>query len=679
MNLEPSIFFDEVNERQGVFHRRTFILSGLAGVSALALVGRLADLQVVETARYETLSNSNQFNFRIRPPPRGRILDRNGIELAANRPNFRVLYRKGEAKEDPSDTIDKVAALIPISDQKKRTLLREIDNAPKATPVALADDLSWDDFTRINVRTPELPGVAADMTEARVYPYGAFAHVIGYVAKISAEDVAREKTPDGKPDRLLLDPAFRIGKQGVEKGLDLQLRGHPGGQKVEVDSVGRVVREDPAGDIHAIPGKEVVLTLDADIQNRALEVFGSDSGAAVMMDVRTGDILCMLSAPSFDANQFVSGIPSAEYRALAEYDHKPLLNKALSGTYPPGSTFKTMVALTALENGFDPKHTFTCGGSFAFGNHVFKCDKHHGTLDLHGAIVTSCDVYFYQTALFCGPDKLADIARHFGLGQIFDIGISGQKSGVVPDQAWKAKHFAKMGKEAQRWWPGETPSMGIGQGYTNINALQSCVMVSRLANGRKAVNPRLIRSIGGVEQPPGSAVDDLPVNPDHLAFVRAAMADVVAATVANATGREAQLGLDPIVLAGKTGTAQAHDYKSGHGAHGAVGAWAQRDHAWFVAFAPADDPRYAVSVIVEHGGFGGDAAAPKAREIMRVALLKDPEVRARIEHPLPLPQPDPAADSVGAAPPPPTDIPGAPQQGPSGPQLQNPIDPDPPT
>ncbi len=679
MSLEPSIFFDEVNERQGVFHRRAFILGGFAGVGALTLIGRLADLQLVEGARYQLLSNSNQFNFRIRPPPRGRILDRNGIELASNRPDFRVLYRKGEAKEDAADTLAKVAELIPITEQKQKSLLKEIANAPKATPIALANDLSWDDFTRINVRTPELPGVAADMTDSRVYPFGgAFAHVIGYVARVSAEDVEREKTPDGKPDRLLLDPGFRIGKQGVEKALDQQLRGHPGGQKVEVDSVGRVVREDPAGDIHAIPGKDVVLTLDADIQNRALEVFGQDSGAAVMMDVRTGDVLCMMSAPSFDANQFVSGIPSAEYKMLSDYDHKPLINKALAGLYHPGSTFKTIVSLAALEAGVDPKRTYTCNGAFAFGNHVFHCDKHHGTLDMHGAIVTSCDVFFYQTALVVGPDKIAEVARKFGLGQIYDIGVSGQRRGIVPDTAWKKKYFAKQSAEAQRWWPGETPSMGIGQGYTDVNALQLCVMASRLANAKKALNPRLIRSIGGVEEPRGSEVEDLPFNADHIQFVRAAMASV-ANDAAGTAFEFAQLGLGPIKMAGKTGTAQSHNYVSGHGQHGAVGAWATRDNAWFIAFAPYDDPRYALSVLVEHGGFGASAAAPKAREIMRVALLKDPEVRARVEQPLPLPPTNPNADTGDVAPPPPSDIPGAPPQGPSGPQLQNPNTTDQPT
>ncbi len=665
MSLEPSIFFDEVNQRQGVFHRRTFVLGGIAGLGALALSARLLQLQVVEAQKYASLSTSNQFNFRLRTPPRGRILDRNGVEIASNRPDLRLLMRRDEAP-DVAGTLTQLATLIPLSPARQAQLIKELANTPRSTPVAVATDLTWEEFSRVTARAPELPGVIPDMGEARVYPYGgAFAHVIGYVARVSADDLKHE---GDHPEPILLHPGFRIGKQGIEKALDAELRGKAGAQKVEVDSVGRVIKTDPAGDIPSTPGKDVVLTLDADIQNRALEVFGADSGAAVMMDVRNGEVLCLMSAPSFDANSFVSGVSSADYRRLAEYERKPLLDKALSGTYPPGSTFKTMVALAALENGFDPRRTYTCNGVFPFGNHVFHCDKHHGTLDLHGAIVTSCDVYFYNAALSCGPDKIAEVARRFGLGQVFDIGISGQKKGLVPDTAWKKARF-KNNPANQKWFPGETPSMGIGQGYTNINALQSCVMVSRLANGRKALLPRLIRSVGGEAQPSGADVPDLPVDPEHLAFVRKAMADVVTSGTAATT---AKLGLDPIVMAGKTGTAQAHTYGGGHGAHGAVGAWELRDHAWFVAFAPADDPRYAISVIVEHGGFGADAAAPKAREIMRVALLKDPEVRARIEHPMPFDAPAnappiPAAPVDGAAPPPPTQVgpgPALPQSAP---------------
>jgi len=648
---EPAFFFSEVNQRQSVFHRRAFVMGGLASLGLTALGARLAELQIFENSRYTTLSASNQYNFRLVPPPRGRILDRNGVELASNRPNFRLLLLKDEAK-DPEATLQAAATLIPISPDRHQELLREIGDGPRFVPVAIADDLSWEEFARINVRTPELPGLQADMNEARVYPFGgAFAHVVGYVSKVTATEL---KAAGSNPDPLLLNPGFRIGKQGIEKSLDLQLRGKAGGQKVEVDSKGRVVHEDPAGDIKPIPGEEVVLTLDADIQNRALEVFGAESGAAVMMDCRSGDILCLMSAPSFDANRFVKGLTAVEYSALANYDHKPLFNKALTATYPPGSTFKTMVALAALEHGISRATTHTCGGAWSWGGRVWHCDKAHGTLDMKGGIAQSCDIYFYQTALAIGPDAIAAVARRFGLGGLYDIGIPGQKPGLIPDTAYKRAAFPKD----PVWHPGETPSMGIGQGYVNVNALQLCVMCSRLANGNRALNPRLIASIGGVAQPPGSQAPDLPFKPENLAFIREAMAAVV--TSGTAAGA-AKLGLGPIMMAGKTGTAQAHTYAGGHGAHGATGAWAERDHSWFIAFAPADEPHYAMSVLVEHGGFGAEAAAPRAREIMRVALLKDPEVRARIETPTPLPAMPTAPPGVipeGAAPPPPTPLPG---------------------
>jgi penicillin-binding protein 2 len=558
---EPSIFFTEVNERQGVFHRRAFIMGGVVGAGLLALGGRLAELQIVDNTRYKALAASNQYNYRLIPPPRGRILDRNGVEIASNRPNFRLLLLKDEAP-DVDVVLDKVSELMPITPERRRQIIRQLQESQRFVPVAVADDMTWEEFARINVRAPELPGLQATMGEARVYPFGgAFSHVVGYVSRVSDEDI---KKAGDNPDPLLLNPGYRIGKTGIEKALDVELRGKAGGQKVEVDSKGKVIREDPSGDVAPIPGKDVTLTLDADIQNRALEMFGDNSGAAVMMDCRNGDVLCLLSAPSFDANQFVSGVPAAEYSALAGYDHKPLLDKALAGLYHPGSTFKTMVSLAALEAGVDPKHTYTCNGSFSFGNHVYHCDQHHGTLDMKGAIVTSCDVFFYQTALVVGPDKIADVARRFGLGQIFDIGVSGQKEGIVPDIAWKKAYMSKRGMDT-KWYAGETPSMGIGQGYTDVNALQLCVMSSRLANGQKALNPRLIQKIGNVEQPLGSAAPDLPFNPDHINFVRAAMASV-ANDVKGTAYAAGQLGLGPIKMAGKTGTAQSVQGKTAHGA-----------------------------------------------------------------------------------------------------------------
>jgi len=656
----PSIIVEDVNERQGDFLRRAFLFGGLTSLGLGALAIRLADLQIVEAGRYRILASANQWNFRLVPPPRGRILDRNGVVLADNRPSFRLLVIRDETS-DLDGTLDAVAKLVPATAERRRQLIREINESPHAVPVAVATDLTWGDFARVNLHVGELPGVECDMNEARYYPFpGAFSHVIGYVSKVSDGDVAAyRKAHSGEVDPMLLNPGFRIGKQGVEKALDAELLGRPGGRKVEVDARGRVVAEDPDGDRAAVPGAEVVLTLDADVQNRALEVFGADSGACVVLDVRTGDILCLLSAPGFDANAFVSGVPGKVYKALAEYDHKPLLNKALSGTYPAGSTFKTMVALAALEKGISPKIVHTCNKAWSFGGHTFHCDERHGPLDMRMAIARSCDVYFYETALAVGPDRIAATARKFGINALFDIDISGQHRGILPDTEWKRKTFAGTPAN-QKWFPGETPSFGIGQGYLAVNPLQLCVMCARLANGERAINPRLVKSVDGKERPAGSAAPALPVDPAHVAFIR----DAMAAAVEVGTARAAQLGLGPIKVAGKTGTAQARAFKEGQSHDTRHVAWALKEHGWFIAFAPADAPRYAMSVLVEHGGFGASAAVPKAREIMRTLLLKDPDVVRRMQaHPSPPAASAPAQDAPAqAAPPQPAPAQPAPTQ-----------------
>ena len=639
----PAIFFEEVNERQGVFHRRAILLGTFAGLGLTAMGGRLAYLQLFQTQRYERLSTSNQFNFKLMPAPRGVIVDRNGAVLAANRPNFRLLVVRDKGV-DAEATLKTLANYVPLDDVRQRRLLKDINSAPRRAPVSVMEDMSWEQFSAISVRAPELVGVTADMGEVRVYPHGgAFAHVIGYVAKVNREDISLTG-PNADP--ILLHPGFRMGKQGVEKAFDLQLRGRPGARKVEVDANGREVRHHDEGDITPEPGAEIQLTLDVDVQNRALEVFGEESGGAVVMDCRTGDIICMTSAPSFDANRFVRGLTSAEYRGLAGFERKPMLDKCLSGLYPPGSTFKTMTALAILDAGIDPEARVSCGGGMNFGGRYFHCHKKggHGSQNLHEAIKNSCDTYFYSMSLRVGPDRIAQAARAFGLGQIFDIGIPGQKKGIVPDRAWKKRYFAK--NEAQQpWWPGENLSYAIGQGYLQVNCLQLAVMTARLANGVKALNPRLVRSVGGKEQPKGSEAANLPFPREHIDRVRAGMAAV---TEAGGTAfRASQLGLGDILMAGKTGTAQVRNYDKG-GSRGKGGVWGLRDHGLFVAFAPVDAPRYAMAVIVQHGMGGSTAAAPRAREIMRTTLLKDPELRARIEKPLPMPEmvPDTELDTV---------------------------------
>ena len=645
---EPTIFFSEVNERQGVFTRRTFLLGGITGAGLLALGGRLLNLQVVEAQRYQKLAQSNQFNFRLIPPPRGLILDRNGVTLASNRPNFRLLVSR-ETDMDVPKTVDDLAQLVPIDDKRRERLIKDIERAPKKSPVQVMEDMSWEEFSRINVRAPELPGVTADMGEVRVYPFGgAFAHVIGYVAKVNDRDIKAVKDKGLTVDPLLYNPGFRIGRQGVEKAFDIELRGKPGARKQEVDARGRVVRDDPEGDIAPIPGKQIQLTLDADIQQRALEVMGEESGGIVLMDCRNGDILCMTSSPSFDANRFVKGLSGPEYKALSEYERKPLLDKVMSGTYPPGSTFKPMVALAALKAGVDPNARVNCGGAWYFGGRNWACWGRHGSQDMHDAIKNSCDIYFYQTALKCGPDAIAEAAHAFGLGGVFDIGIPGQKKGIVGSPEWKRK--ANKDPRNRPWFPGDTVNYGIGQGLITVNPLQSAVMTARLANGKKALNPRLIKSIGGVDQPHGDAVPDLPYSQEFLEYVRGGMIAVANDTSGTAY-RQSQLGLGDIRMAGKTGTAQVRAFRAGESRKSAGFRWGLKDHNWYIAFAPIDAPRYAISVLIEHGGMGGGtAAAPRAREVMRMALLKDPEIRARIEQPLPLPEVEPDAVLEGVAP-----------------------------
>ncbi|ATC31576.1 penicillin-binding protein 2 [Caulobacter vibrioides] len=671
---EPSIFFFEVNERQGVFHRRAFLLGGLTGMGLLALGGRLAQLQLVEAQRYQKLSAGNQFNYRLVPPPRGLIMDRNGVSLASNRPNFRLMINKDKGLEAEA-VLDDLSKLVPIDGTRRARILRELERAPRKAPVVVMEDLSWEEFSRVNIRAPELPNVTADMGEVRVYPFGgAFAHVIGYVAKVSDRDLKAAEGDANQDQDLLHHPGFRIGKQGVEKAFDKDLRGRAGATKAEVDSVGRVVRLDPAGDIPPAAGKAIHLTLDADIQNRALEVMGEESGAIVVMDCRNGDLLCMASAPSFDANRFVRGLSGPEYKALAEYERKPLLDKSMTGLFPPGSTFKPTVGLAALAAGIDPDIRINCPGSWYYGGRVWRCWEKggHGPQNMHDAIKNSCDIYFYQTSLKIGPDAIARAARAVGFGQTFDIGIPGQKKGIVPDREWKKRAF-KRNPANQIWFPGETPSYAIGQGALTVNALQLAVMTARLANAKKALVPRLIKSIGDEERPAGSEVPDLPFSPEHLAYVRGGMA-AVANDVRGTAYRNSQLGLGDVQMAGKTGTAQVRSYDKGVSRDSKDVRWRLKDHNLFVAFAPYDDPRYAVSVIIEHGGLGGaTAGAPRAREVMRVALLKDPEIRARIERPAPLPEAVPEAEIEGAAPddpveaPPP--VPGAPPTTPEGGQI----------
>lgn len=657
MSSEPSIIFSDPNERQGSFLRRTFVLGGVTTLAGVALTARLAQLQVFQAQEYATAATNNQFNFRLVPPPRGRILDRNRVVIAGNRPSFRVLVVRDETK-DLDQTLDLLGRLLPDTVDRRRSIIRDVNAAPRFSPVPVKSDLTWEEFARVNLYANELPGVMADMNEARFYPFGgAFAHVIGYVAKPNERDIKSIQEKGEEVPQILYNPGFRIGRQGVEKAFDRELRGEAGGNRVEVDARGRVVAEDIGGSRPAVPGKDIVLTLDADVQNRALEVFGDESGACVVMDVRNGDILCMTSAPSFDANLFVGGVPTRTYRALADYERKPLLDKTINGTFPPGSTFKPTTALALLGAGVDPSSRVVCNGSWRTGNRTQRCWGRHGAQDMHNAIKNSCDVYFYAMCNRAGVDAIREAGLKLGFEQTFDIGVSNQRKGLLPSTEWKRRTFPRD----PVWHPGETTSVAIGQGAVLVNALQLAVYTSRLANGRKAIQPRLIKSVGGVERPSGAEVPDLAFDPAHIEIVRQGMI-AVANDRSGTAYRQSQLGLGDIQMAGKTGTAQSRDYGTGSRKSDV---WALKDHNLFIAFAPVDAPRYAVAVIIEHGGRGGGTAgAPRAREVMRTVLLKDPEMRERITRPLPPPPIGEAAEVEGVAPEPEAAAPAAPTPSP---------------
>jgi len=605
------------SDRQLVFNRRALILTGLGAIGFMTTSARLAWLQLVNTEDYRSMSASNQFNFRLIVPPRGAVLDRYGDVVAGVRLDYRVILDP-EATANVDATLDALGQLVTLTPARRRAIKRDVASKPKSTPILALEGLSWEAFSRIAVRAPNLPGVRAEAGELRAYPKGpAFAHVVGYVGKPSEKDQMLD------PSQILREPGFRIGKSGVEKAYEMQLRGQPGARKVEVDAYGRTVREWADGRTPVVAGAPLRLTIDAHVQDYAAWRLKDESASAVMMDVITGDIMAMVSTPAFDPNSFVSGIPAEEYALLRDDMRTPLRNKPFAGLYPPGSTFKAVTALAALEAGvMPPDQRVVCNGKTRLGNHTFHCWKRegHGAVDLHEAIKGSCDIYFYEAARRTGPDIIAKVARSFGLGEIHDLKIEGQKSGIVPDTAWKQKRYH------QAWLVGESYNYGIGQGYLLTNPLQLAVMTARLATGRM-VEPRLVMD---PHQPRFSA---LPIHPDHVDRVRAAMT-AVSNDERGTAYRASQMDLGSVRMAGKTGTAQVRRISAAERLRGVIKnenlEWKMRDHALFVAFAPVDAPRYAISVVIEHGGSGSRAAAPPARDIMREALLRDTVVRDRL-------------------------------------------------
>ncbi len=625
-------------ERQEVVSRRAFLFGGGVTLGVVTIAGRLYQLQIADHDKYLTLAQENQFNRRVLTPLRGDIVDRFGTVLASNRKNFRILLLP-EQSQNVNETLDHVSAIVPVPTERRNRILREIRRRGAFTPIEIEDNLDWEAFTRINYELPHLAGVLPDVGDTRDYPLGpATSFVIGYVGAITDADLAAQESDEDR--NLLRQPGFKIGRDGLERTYEKELRGKAGKMNVVINAHGRVIEEVKEGAVLSQQGKPLTLTIDAELQTHAMEVLATpgerqpdepQSAAAVVMDVVTGDVLVLASTPAFNPNDFNVGINPTLWRELNESPYKPLLNKALTGAYPPGSTMKMLSAIAAQETGVRPSHSVYCSGRTWYGNRYFHCWKRggHGTVDMKGSMKHSCDSYYYDIAKDLDIDVLADVAKRFGLGQTYELGVPGQKQGVVPSRDWKRSYYAGDPPN-QTWFQGETLSAIIGQGAATATPLQLCVMAARVASGR-AVRPRLVRAVGDLilPAPDAPAID---VNPSHLDVVRAGMNAV---TNEGGTAARSRLQDPDWQMAGKTGTSQVYAITAEDRARGLTKPedlpWARRDHALFVSFMPFENPRYACSVLVEHGIGGSRAAGPKAREIMRKVAERNPAVRQTVD------------------------------------------------
>jgi penicillin-binding protein 2 len=538
-------------------------------------------------------------------------MDRSGETLANNRLNYRVvIVREQAGKVD--QTLEALGKLIDVTEADVRRVLREVKRKRAFVPVVVRENLSWEDVAKLEINAPDLPGVSIDVGQSRLYPHTeAVGHILGYVGAVSDAELK-----EGREDPLLDLPDFRIGKNGIEKVHDAVLRGTAGSSQVEVNAVGRVIRE--LNRDEGQPGRDVELTLDIGLQNYVRERLGEESSAVVVMDVISGELLAMVSAPAFDPNAFAGGINPRDWEELLANPKSPLTNKAIAGQYSPGSTFKMVTALAALEAGVvTPTSLIGCPGHLEFGNRLFHCWKYrggHGQVNLHDAMKFSCDVYFYETARRVGIDRLAEMARRLGLGVPLGVDLPGERPGLIPTRDWFRI------KRGGTWPQGETLNAGIGQGMVLTTPIQLATMTARMANGGFAVVPHLTRRIGGKKpnlpnQPP---YPSLGLNPTHLKAVLAAMSGVT--NEPNGTAFKSRIVEPGLEMGGKTGTAQVRIITMAEREKGVRKnedlPWRFRDHALFVAYAPVQSPRYAVSVIVEHGGGGSTVAAPIARDVL---------------------------------------------------------------
>ena len=603
------------NKQIRSFTRRAAILGAGQALMFGVIASRVYYLQVVESDQYKVLADENRISLRLLPPQRGRILDRFGEELATLRQNYGVILIP-ERTRDVKRTLEALSEHVPISEENHKRVLLEIRTKRSFMPIIIAEDLSWEDFARINVKSYDLAGVQPVVGETRAYPYGPLlSHLIGYVASVSEDDLAKIENPEP----VLRAPGFRIGKSGIEKMQDAELRGRAGNMRVEVNAYDRVIRE--LTRTEGIPGKDTVLSIDIELQKAAAAALTGQSGSIVCLDIERGEVLTLVSVPGFEPDNFNMGLSGAQWKALQNDPMHPLINKSIAGLYPPGSTIKPLIAIAALASGaMSPSDGVYCNGKARLGNHLFHCWKKegHGAMSMREAIKHSCDVYFYEAGRRTGIVPMQEMGNKFGLGVKLDIGLPDEKQGLMPSPNWKRARFG------QPWVGGETLIAAIGKGYIQTTPLQLAVMTARLASG-KMVMPRLVRDVSADARP--IIFPDMNIPTGFLNLARDGMWAVV--NEVRGTAYTKRMDYNGYQYSGKTGTAQVRRisreerYRAGGVTKNENLPWEQRDHALFVGFAPSDKPRYAISVVIEHGGGGSTVAAPIARDILTLALARE--------------------------------------------------------
>lgn len=593
------------SQKQKQITRRALFFGGMQMAALSTLAGRLYYLQFVKAEKLTMQAENNRVKLQLVPPARGIIYDREETILAMNERNYQLFLDATTLKPaDVSRILEQVQELVGLDEAVRFAVLKEVKNRRFPPPLLLKERMDWETVARLELNATSIPGTYINTGQQRHYPLGdATAHLIGYIGRVSPEEL------EGKNEPLMKLPDFKIGKNGAEYIYNQPLIGQAGIRQLEVNAEGLVVRELKSQ--ASKPGQNIHLTIHAGLQKYAADLIREESASVVVMDVRNGDVLAMVSMPGFDPDIFSQAIPTDYWQELRANIRNPILNKAIQGQYPPGSTFKMMTGLAALKAGVAKADTHVnCPGHYYLGNHRFNCWKEggHGSVDMKRALAVSCDTFFYTMAERVGIDKIAAVCHEFGLGEHPGLGFPTEKIGIVPDPEWKMQRFK------QKWQTGDTVNIGIGQGYVLATPLQLCVMTSRLVGGGYAIRPRLTADLSVPE------FAALETSEDHLALIKEGMDMVVNSPGGTAYGK--RIGIPGMEMGGKTGTSQVKRITQ-RGLDQNKLPWQDRHHAFFVGYAPVENPRFACCVAIEHGGGGSAAAAPVARDVLQYVQQLD--------------------------------------------------------